>query len=223
MQIIVKNIPIQVIRKKIKNINLTIKHNPNMVILSMPYFTDIEAGLNFANKKLPWIKKNLKQNEFYTLPDSFENGSNLFIYGKKYPILRKENKNLSVRFDKEYIYLSYPDNTDYEKLSNLINKFYKKLVILEINSRLNNWEKLLNLYSSSFYVKTMKTKWGSCNIKTKRLCFNSNLAKYPLKCLDYLIIHELAHLRYPNHNKEFYDFVTNFCPDYKEIRKILKT
>lgn len=71
-------------------------------------------------------------------------------------------------------------------------------------------------------IKKMKTRWGVCNTKNKNVTLNLELFRYDIKCLDYVIIHELAHFIEPNHSKKFWKIVEEFCPNYKEIRKILK-
>ncbi|MFA6866772.1 MAG: SprT family zinc-dependent metalloprotease [Clostridia bacterium] len=222
MQLVVGDITVTVLYKRVKNMRITIKSNQNMVILTMPNNYKIEKGITFINQKSDWIHKNLDKKLIYTLPTNFEMNQSIYIFGNKYPIIRKETDKLSIRFDKISVIINCPKSTLDTQIVTLINKFYKQLVTIEVNNRLAKWENKLNLYSNNWYVRTMTSKWGSCNIKTKRLCFNSLLAKFPIECLDYLIIHELAHLKYPYHDKDFYNFVAKFCPNYKLLRKTLK-
>ena len=91
-----------------------------------------------------------------------------------------------------------------------------------IRERLPIYENLTGLYASGWHIREMKTRWGSCNTKIGRLCFNLLLVKTPAECIDYVILHELAHIEVPNHSKEFWRIVERYMPDYRERRKKLK-
>lgn len=90
-----------------------------------------------------------------------------------------------------------------------------------IQERLPIYEEMTGLYSSSWHIREMKTRWGSCNTRTRRLCFNLLLLRYPLECLDYVILHELVHIKVPNHSRDFWQIVERYMPDYREQRKKL--
>ena len=79
-----------------------------------------------------------------------------------------------------------------------------------------------NIPFPSLRIRKMKTRWGVCNVKTKTVTLNSLLLKYEIDKLDYVIIHELSHLIYANHSKDFWNLVSKYCPKYKEMRKALK-
>lgn len=104
------------------------------------------------------------------------------------------------------------------------NRYLSEMKSLEelISKRLPIYEEMTGLKSSSWHIREMKTRWGSCNTRTKRLCFNLLLIKYPISCLDYVILHELSHIKYPNHSKEFWKFIEGYMPDYKMRRRFLK-
>lgn len=86
----------------------------------------------------------------------------------------------------------------------------------------DQWEPVLGVHAAERRVRTMKTRWGSCNIKDKRIWLSSYLGVYPEECLEYVIVHELCHLLERGHNARFYSLVESCLPDWKERRKILK-
>ena len=91
----------------------------------------------------------------------------------------------------------------------------------KISELLPKWEAITGLYSSTWQIRKMKTRWGSCNIKTKKIWFNLHLAQTTNNCLEYIILHELLHLRVPNHGKDFKEQMDKYMPRWREVRKEL--
>ena len=96
-----------------------------------------------------------------------------------------------------------------EKLSQLVPLFLEK------------WEPVMGVYAAQWRLKDMKTRWGSCNVKEKRLWFSLALWEKPVDCVEYVVVHELCHLLEPSHNQVFKGYMTQFLPDWKERRKHL--
>lgn len=94
--------------------------------------------------------------------------------------------------------------------------FKNKLQVL-----IPKWEKITGLHCKSFRIKDMRTRWGSCNPRTGNININIQLMNKPEICLEYVILHELTHLKVANHSKEFYSNIEKFMPEYKKIRKLL--
>ena len=84
------------------------------------------------------------------------------------------------------------------------------------------YEKRMGLHAASYTIRGMKTRWGSCTPQTGRLCLNLQLAAYPEACLEYVLVHELAHLRIPNHSPAFWKLVEEYIPNWREIRSELR-
>ena len=84
------------------------------------------------------------------------------------------------------------------------------------------WEEKTGLKCSKWQIRDMKSRWGSCSVKSKSIRLALNLAKYPEECLEYVILHELSHIKIPNHSKEFKDFLASYMPDFREREKLLK-
>ena len=108
-------------------------------------------------------------------------------------------------------------NSDVSNITEADRKVLKeKLEVL-----IPKWEAITGLKCSSWQVRNMKTRWGSCNTKTKKININLQLVHKPEKCLEYVILHELAHIKVPNHSKQFYDIIEAYMPDYKATKKLL--
>ncbi|MEE1008534.1 MAG: SprT family zinc-dependent metalloprotease [Agathobacter sp.] len=90
-----------------------------------------------------------------------------------------------------------------------------------IQSLLDKWEPVMNVYSCGFTIKKMKTRWGSCNVNSHHLNFNLALAKVPLECVEYVVVHELTHLLEPSHNARFWSLMEYYLKGSKMLRKKL--
>jgi len=99
--------------------------------------------------------------------------------------------------------------------------FYRKQLVEYVSERIGYYEALTGLKSTAVAVRDMTSRWGSCNCATGKITFSLNLAKKPPALIDYVILHELAHLRFPNHGKGFKDFLTLCMPDWKKRKKQL--
>ena len=156
-------------------------------------------------------------------------------------VRRKKIKNLYLSFIPATgkVRLSVPWRLDDETVKKFIvsklswidkrqKKFSSHLVPLEphpvmdkhqfyslIETLLEKWEKIINVKTTGFRIRKMKSRWGSCNIRTRQICLNSNLAKFPPPCLEYVIVHELVHLLEASHNARFKQLMTQFMPKWK--------
>ncbi|ARU92122.1 zinc metalloprotease [Spiroplasma clarkii] len=113
----------------------------------------------------------------------------------------------------------------YPELEDTVKHMYKKLALLysgEFKKRVDHWKAIMQLDFKNLSIKEMKRKWGVCYPQKSKIVLNIRLLHYPIECLDSVIIHELAHLVYPNHSKDFKYYVLKFCPKYKTYNELLK-
>lgn len=103
-----------------------------------------------------------------------------------------------------------------------LDEFYRKKAKELIPKLVEKYSLNMSLYSTSVKFRKNKNTWGSCNYKNG-LNFNILLLKYPIEIIEYVVIHELAHIRHKNHSKEFWNLVEVYCPDYKKRMKLFKT
>ena len=201
-----KKYNVEIIKKGNKNTYIRIDGQLNIVVTTN-FFTTKKMVKNILDQNVSAIIKMINKKE------KEKNKDNDFYYlGKKYNIVFTNIDEVVV--DDNYIFIK----------KDKLDKWYKKQMNLLFNERLKYNYDLFeeNIPFPSLRIRTMKTRWGVCNIKTKNITLNSMLLKYSVDKLDYVIIHELSHLIYPNHSKDFWNLVCKYCPNYKVIRKELK-
>ena len=145
-------------------------------------------------------------------------------------ISKEENKSFKL-FGTDYdIVYGFPsteiENTKiYTKDEKMLNKDLSKYIYKTYEEKLNYWYNIFeeNIPTPNLKIRKMTSRWGVCNIKNKNITLNLELSKYPVECLEYVIIHELSHFIHPNHSSSFWSLVSKYCPKYKEIRKNLKS
>ena len=123
--------------------------------------------------------------------------------------------------DDEFLYFGEIKKLDEYNIKN-IDKFYRESIEKVIPGLVEKYSKLMNLYPSSIKYRKNKRTWGSCNYKNG-LNFNTQLCKFPIEIAQYVVVHELAHIKHKNHSKKFWNLVECYCPDYKEREKLFKT
>ncbi|WP_395044663.1 M48 family metallopeptidase [Flavobacterium sp.] len=218
-QIEVSNFSIDVIRKSIKNMHLSVYPPTGRVRIAAPLNVDDEAVKLFAISKLAWIKKNQRkfQMQDRQMPRVFEQRESHYFEGKRY-LLRVTEQNAPPRVEiktKTYIDLFIRPNATVEQRQNYINEWYRKQLKNHIPQLIEKWEPIIGVSVSDWGVKQMKTKWGTCNIDQKRIWINLELAKKPYNCLEYIIVHEMIHLIERHHNENFLAHLDKNLPKWK--------
>lgn len=198
-----------IIEKKRTTKNTYIRVKDDLTIyVTTNSFTSNKYILNLLNENIDSIRKMLNKKA------KKEEKKDLFFYlGKQYDIIYLNNKNIILGTDKVFI------NKDID-----LDKWYKKQAEIIFKEEFDKMYHtfLYKIPYPSLTIRKMKTRWGVCNTKDIRITLNLELIKKDIKYLDYVIIHELSHLLYPNHSKDFWHCVGENMPNYKEIRKELK-
>ena len=219
----------EVHRKKVKNINLRIK--PNMEIyISVPMNLHRDYIENFIRSKEEWIKSVLKKVEDVKEKQKgfeYKNGEIYKFLGKEYNlIVRTGNFNgVSLKNDaKSNVMILTVNENIFENIDEkkkVMEKWYfenaKKLFL----KFMEKWLEILNEHVEKVAIKPMKTRWGSCNYVKKYINLNTELIKRTPFEIEYVILHELTHLKYPNHGKGFYNYIERYMPNYKVAEKML--
>ena len=199
---------VEVIRKRTtRNTYIRIKNRNIIYITTNIRTTDKEISKLLKENKLS-IKRMLNKNN-----KKIDNNKDFWFLGKKYEIVYTNNLGITLGSDKVFI----GRGTD-------IDKWYKKCaksIFLEhFNSCYNSFSR--NIPCPSLTIRKMKSRWGVCNTKLKKVTLNLELIKRDTKYLDYVIYHELSHLIEANHSSKFWSVVEENCPNYKIIRKQMK-
>ena len=179
----------------------------------------LEKRKNIKHVYLRVLNPNLiqiKTNIYYTLYDAKDLIEKKMTWIEN-SIIRLEEKSIN---EDEFLYLGVRKRLEDFKIKNL-DTFYKKEIIKYLPDLVDIYSKKMNLIPTSLKYRKNKRTWGSCNYKNG-LNFNILLMKFPIELMEYVVIHELAHIKHKNHSKKFWDLVEEFCPDYKQREKIFK-
>jgi len=209
----------KIIRSKRRTLGLEISQDARLIIRA-PYEVSLHDVQKVVFEKSSWIKakqKIARQRCLQKMPRNFLERENFLYLGESYPLIILENSKSPFLFDKEFRlmrkYLS--------SAQRLFVDWYKKQADLKIKERLNFYSELLGCKYNKFAVSNAKRRWGSCNSKGN-IYINWRLIMAPPLILDYVVVHELVHLRERNHSKKFWGRVGKVYADYKDKRRWLK-
>ena len=215
-------------RDRRKNSYIQIKDGE--VIVKVPKSATQEYIDNLLAEKLNWIQRKLNQNNNSQHKLKYENGTDIFVLGKKLILLinfsDKIKRTRLANTGKELI-IYFPNDakslpTDELKLrtKKVIDNYYKSIAKEEVASAMEDLKQRTGLFPLEWNIKNLKATWGICSSK-KKISINQNLMAYSRHSIEYVCLHELCHLKYMNHSKEFWNLVEYYMPDYKKAKKDL--
>lgn len=219
----VDNIEIQLIKKNIKNLHLSVLPPDGSVRISAPKEVNDETIRLFAVSKLSWIKKQrakFKRQE--RQPErEFVSGESHYFLGQRYLLnviyTNKRRQGAAIR-NKTYLDLFVRENSGKEQRRKVVREWYRRELKALIPPLISKWEPIIGVKVESWGVKRMKTKWGSCNIAAKRIWLNLELAKKNPACLEYIVVHEMVHFLERLHNEHFVAYMDKFLPNWRSIK-----
>lgn len=221
IQIQLGDIPVDVVLKDIKNIHLSVYPPHGRVRISAPLRMDIETIRVYAIAKLDWIRQQrgkFQQQERETPREYLERESH-YLWGKRYLLSIVEfEAPPSVELSHNKMVFSLRPGTDEAKRHAIVEAWYRKQIWQAAPALIAQWETRMGVKVERFFVQRMKTRWGSCNHKAGRIRLNTELAKKPKQCLEYIVVHEMAHLLEPTHNTRFVAIMDRFLPHWKQLR-----
>ena len=224
-KITIGNIDIDLIRKNIKNIHLSVYPPDGRVRLAVPERMNDEAVRLFATSKLAWITKQRKKfsEQDRQTAREFVSGESHYYFGTRYLLNVVETtgkQHIELRTNK-YIDLYVRPESTVEKREKIMSDWYRQSLKKVIPDYIKKWEKIMRVTVNDWGVKLMKTRWGTCNVQDKRIWINLELAKKNPRCLEYIIVHEMVHLLERHHNKKYKAYMDKFLPNWKSIKNEL--
>ncbi len=222
-----RSITYELIRKKVKNINLHVKADGRIIVsannrVSKKYIEE------FILRKAGWIEKNLKR--FESLEMGYqdfepEEGKSIKLLGNEYPVYIIASRENRIEIDNNClsIYTRYPENK--EEIRRLWDKWYRAFIkdifyqaVKELHPKFLPYQVAMPVLK----IRKMKSRWGSCSVYGGMITLNMALIHAPLECIEYVAAHELTHFLQPNHSSKFYNLLGIIMPDYKEWKKLLE-
>ena len=214
---------IEVKFKPIKNLHLSVHPPYGKVTISSPDFFDLEKIRVYLTTKIGWIKQEQKK-----ISSQEREGEKLFItreshqfLGKRYLLKIKEFEKNKIVLKHSTIDLYAKQHATVDTKKKILYNWYRKELRFQLSILIQQYAAIMNLNAPEFGIRTMKTKWGSCTTHNKKLWFNIELAKKPVDCIEYIVVHEMVHLIERNHNKNFIALMDKYLPNWRTQKKIL--
>jgi predicted metal-dependent hydrolase len=215
---------LDVVRKDIKNVHLSVYPPTGRVRISAPEHMSLDTIRLFAISKLAWIRQQqqkLRDQERETKREFIERESH-YIWGRRVMLrLIEKDAAPSVQLRHTKLLLQVRPGTDEMARQEMVANWYRQLIKAAMPALIETWEPRLNVTVNRFFVQQMKTKWGGCNPTTGTIRINTELAKKPKECLEYIVVHEMVHLLEPSHGPRFLALMDQFMPDWRGTRDLL--
>jgi len=223
-QIKLSGIVLDVVKKDIKNVHLSVYPPSGKVRISAPLRMNTDTIRVFAISKLNWIKQQqlkLRAQERETPRDYLDRESH-YLWGKRYLLkVVEQNAVPAVELKHRKMLLKVRPGSGGEKRQVVLEEWYRQQLKMTVLPLIKKWQPLIGVEVERFFVQRMKTKWGSCNHDTGSIRLNTELAKKPRECLEYIVVHEMTHLVEPTHNGRFIALIDQFMPRWKYYRDAL--
>jgi len=214
-----RKMPVSLIERERRTLAITVK--PDMSVeIYMPKGADKARVMLKASRKAKWVAKQLdyfKANAKHVPKKEYVSGETHSFMGRKYRLRVRKSVRERIRKSGGFIYLYTSRNADIRHRKEMLYDWYKWQAEKKFASILNDRVKRLGGYKiklPQFFVKRMKTRWGSCSPKKGRINLNLELIKTPRECIEYIIDHELLHFVNRNHDKKYYELLSKTTPDW---------
>lgn len=220
-QIQLGEIAVEVVQKNIKNIHLSVHPPAGAVRIAAPLRMDLDTIRVFAISKLAWIKQQqqkLRAQERET-PREYLDRESHYCWGQRYLLkMQEHDAPPSVELRHKTLVLKVRPGTTQEKKQVLLDEWYRQQLKDVLPPLLAKWEKRMKVQAARVTIRKMKTKWGTCTPAARTIRLNLELAKKPPLCLEYILVHELAHLIERTHNQRFTSLLDKFLPNWRHLR-----
>lgn len=215
-----------VVRKDIKHVHLSVYPPDGRVRISAPRNMALDTIRVYAITKLDWIQR--QQRKFLEqereAPREFLDKESHFVWGKRYLLrLVETDAAPAVKLKHSTIELHVRPGSDVAKRCDLLETWYREQIKTAASKLLSHWQPLMKVEAGRVLVQRMKTKWGSCNPASGLIRLNTDLARKPPACLEYIVVHELVHLLEPTHNAHFQLLMDIYLPHWRQMKSELNS
>lgn len=220
----ISGLEVEIVRKDIKNLHLGVYPPHGRVRVATPLLVSDDAVRLAVISKLGWIRR--QQAAFEAQPRQSQrevvSGETHFFLGRRYRLrLLAHSGPIKIAVRRAYLEVHARPETTPEQRERALQAWYRQQLKALIPPLLEKWQPLLGVEVADWGIRKMKTKWGTCNILERRIWLNLELAKKPVECLEYLVVHELAHLLERNHNDRFIGILDTHLPQWRHSRQLL--
>ena len=219
MKVRIGGIETEYIVKNVKHLRIRIT-NFGEVVLTVPKNMSYDRAEKFFLSKKPWIIKHLSRIDADNRPHELKDGSEIFIFGKKVLLRILAGSTNSVRLyeDELVVILNKTEN-----LNKAVEKFLSDKLSELLKATFEKWSGITGLHSSGVTIRKTKSRWGSCTPSTRKIRMSLYLVNLPEFCAEYVTLHELLHIKYPNHGAKFHAALDYYMPNWKQITKFMNS
>jgi len=217
----VGDLSIQLTRKDIKNIHLSVYPPEGRVTLTAPRATRVDVARAYAISRLGWIRQQQERlrGQARQSPREYIERETHYLWGRRYLMsIAYQNARPTVRLDHKRITLTVRPGSDSAKRAEVLHEWHKALLHEAIPPLIEKWVARLGVQLAGYFLQRMKTKWGSCNHRAGHIRLNTELVKKPRDLLEYVVVHELTHLLEPTHSNRFVELLDRHYPTWREAR-----
>ncbi len=221
MEIVIDGIPIAVEKKRIKNIYLRIRPD-GTVHLSAPRGMSEAAIRAFARSRAGWIQQHRQRLQPPPPPLQYASGETLLLWGEPYPlrVVPGDGRGAAVLREGTLFLYAGPESTRQERQA-AVKSWYREQLLSAIPSVRQACEAIVGQRAAEVRVRDMRTRWGTCSVARRRIWLSLQLVQKPPACLRCVMTHELIHLLEPSHSPRFWTLMDRFCPDWREVHRLL--
>jgi predicted metal-dependent hydrolase len=220
--IVVENIVVDVVKKDIRNLHLRVLPPNGRVMVSAPVRLNDHTIKLFVMSKISWIRKHRSKFEGRAIASELEfvSGETHYFEGRPYVlnVIYHDAASRVELSDDGFIDLYVRFGSDQAKRGKVIEGWYRECLKVRLSGLIMKWEYIIGVEVSSWSVRKMRTRWGSCMVSARKVCFNLQLARKPLYCIEFIVAHELTHLIERGHNGRFYTLMDRFMPEWRHCR-----
>lgn len=228
MQLTIGSLDIQLQRKTIKHLHISVMPPDGQIRVAAPESMTETAIRMAVIHRIPWIRKQQANFVKQVRQSTREmiSGETHYLWGRRYRLEvidldATQSISSSVKLKNGKLILTVSNGTSTIDKLKILNEYYRARLKARAPDLINKWSEQINVTASGWQVQKMKTKWGSCNIEEGRILLNLELAKKPLPCLEYIVVHELLHFKERQHNDRFKALLDTHMPDWRSRRDLL--
>lgn len=220
-QIDLGDMRVEVVRKEIKNLHLSVLPPQGKVRVAAPRHMNLDTIRVFVISKLAWIRaqqrKMLAQER--ETPREYLDRESHYVWGRRYLLKRVEKETApAIELRHRRLVLQVRPGAGEARSQEILEAWYREQIRAAVPELIARWEPVMGVKVGRVFVQRMKTKWGSCNPSSGAIRLNTELAKKPPECLEYIVVHEMAHLLEPTHNVRFVSLMDLFMPHWQHVR-----
>ncbi|HEX8425713.1 SprT family zinc-dependent metalloprotease [Hymenobacter sp.] len=222
----IADLQVEIVRKNIRSLRLTVYAPDGRIRVAVPTRTPDQAIQDFVVARRAWIGKH--QEKFKSQKPAAElqyvSGETHYYQGTGYLLQLYAGSGAPhiVRHEPQVLAMYVPEGSTRQQREKVLQAWYRRQLKAQLPDMIAQWQKVVGVQVNEWGIKQMKTRWGTCNIRAKRIWLNLELIKRPTACLEYVVAHELVHLHERLHNARFWGLMDQFMPDWRTHREQLK-